>query len=108
MFALVFENSVYTFAAILVVVLCCLAGGSLISSVLARGKWSPPLVLAILLVLGGFAIALTPVVFMRLTDSFQFLAVKATWVDFVLIGFQEMRARPSGRRLCCWERFSLI
>jgi len=36
MFALVLENSVYTFAAILVVVLSCLAGGSLISSLLAR------------------------------------------------------------------------
>ena len=44
-------------------------------------------VLAVLLVMGGFAIALTPVVFMRLTDSFQFLAVKATWRDFVLLVF---------------------
>jgi spermidine synthase len=88
MFALVLENSVYTFAAILVVVLSCLAGGSLISSVLARCKWSPNLVLTVLLSLSGLAIALTPTVFMALTDSFQFQALKATWVDFVLFIFK--------------------
>lgn len=89
MFALVFENSVYTFAAILVVVLCCLAGGSLISSFLARKKWSPNLVLATLLALSGFSIALTPNIFMNVTDSFQFMAVKATWADFVLLIFKK-------------------
>ncbi len=89
MFALVFENSVYTFAAILVVVLCCLAGGSLISSILARQKWSPHLVLAVLLGLSGISIALTPSVFMNLTDSFQFMAVKATWSDFVMLIFKK-------------------
>ena len=60
MLALVLENSVYTFAAILVVVLLCLAGGSLLSSLLARRKWSPHVVLAALLGLSGFSIALTP------------------------------------------------
>jgi spermidine synthase len=89
MLALVFENSVYTFAAILVVVLCCLAGGSLISSFLARKNWSAHLVLAALLVLSGFSIALTPSVFMNVTDSFQFMAVKATWADFVLLIFKK-------------------
>jgi spermidine synthase len=89
MFALVLENSVYTFAAILVVVLSCLAGGSLISSALARTKWSPNLVLAVLLGLSGIAIAMTPTVFMELTDSFQFLAVKASWLDFVFLIFKK-------------------
>ena len=89
MFALVLENSVYTFAAILVVVLCCLAVGSLISSVLARMKWSPSLVLTVLLGLSGISIALTPTVFMGLTDSFQFLAVKATWGEFVFLIFKK-------------------
>ena len=89
MFSLVLENSVYTYAAILVVVLSCLAGGSLISSVLARRKWSPQTVLAVLLGLSGMAIALTPTVFMNLTDSFQFQAVKATWVDFVFLIFRK-------------------
>jgi spermidine synthase len=89
MFALVLENSVYTFAAILVVVLSCLAGGSLISSVLARRKWSPNLVLTVLLCLSGLSIALTPSVFMALTDSFEFQAIKATWVDFVFFVFKK-------------------
>jgi spermidine synthase len=88
-FGLVVENSVYTFAAILVVVLSCLAGGSLISSVLARRKWSPNLVLAVLLSLSGLAIAMTPTVFMKSTDSFQFLAVKATWLDIVFLIFKK-------------------
>jgi spermidine synthase len=89
MFSLVLENSVYTFAAILVVVLSCLAGGSLISAVLARRKWNPNTVLSVLLGLSGIAIALTPTVFMKLTDSFQFLAVKAVWVDFVFLIFRK-------------------
>lgn len=89
MFALVLENSVYTFAAILVVVLSCLAGGSLISAVLARRKWPPNLVLGVLLCLSGIAIAMTPTVFMAVTDSFRFLAVKATWLDFVFMIFKK-------------------
>ncbi len=89
MFALVLENSVYTFAAILVVVLCCLAVGSLVSSLLARRKWSPSLILTILLGLSGISIALTPTVFMEVTDSFQFLAVKATWGDYVYLIFKK-------------------
>ena len=80
MFSLVLENSV---------VLSCLAGGSLISSVLARRKWSPQTVLAVLLGLSGMAIALTPTVFMNVTDSFQFQAVKATWLDFVFLIFKK-------------------
>ncbi len=89
MFSLVLENSVYTYAAILVVVLSCLAGGSLISSLLARRKWSPNTVLTVLLGLSGIVIALTPTVFMNVTDSFQFQAVKATWLDFVFLIFKK-------------------
>lgn len=89
MFALVLENSVYTFAAILVVVLACLAGGSLISSQLARRNWSPNPVLAILLVLSGIAISLTPGVFMELTGSSHLQSEKMLWPDFVLLIFQK-------------------
>jgi spermidine synthase len=89
MFSLVLENSVYTYAAILVVVLFCLAGGSLISSLLARRKWRPNTVLAVLLVLSGISIAMTPTVFMELTDSFRFLAVEANWSEFVVFIFKK-------------------
>lgn len=89
MFALVFENSIYTFAAILVVVLACLAGGSLISSVLARRSWPPQAVLAVILLLCGCSIAATPGLFMQLTDSFQFQAGKMVWSDFVMLIFRK-------------------
>lgn len=89
MFSLVLENSVYTFAAILVVVLSCLAAGSMVSSVLARRKWPPHLVLTALLALSGISIALTPSAFMELTDSFRFLSIKATWSDFVTLVFKK-------------------
>jgi len=89
MFALVFANSVYTFAAILVVVLACLAGGSLISSFLARREWPPNHVLASLLGLSGFSIAVTPSIFMGMTDSFQFFAAKMEWSHYVLLIFMK-------------------
>lgn len=89
MFSLVLENSVYTYAAILVVVLFCLAGGSLISALLARRKWQPNTVLVILLALSGISIALTPNVFMELTDSFRFLAIEANWLEFVFFIFKK-------------------
>jgi len=89
MFALILENSVYTFAAILVVVLACLACGSLVSSLLARRDWQPHLVLACLLVLCGISVAMTPGVFMGLTDSFRYQAVQATWPEFVALVFRK-------------------
>jgi len=88
MFALVLENSVYTFAAILVVVLFCLAGGAWISALLARRSGSPGPVLALMLCLGGCSIAITPVVFMGLTDAFQYQAKKMLWLDYVLYIFK--------------------
>ncbi|MBT8037721.1 MAG: fused MFS/spermidine synthase [Verrucomicrobiae bacterium] len=88
MFAQVLENSVYTFAAILVVVLICLAAGSLISSRLARLKADPYSVLAVLVVSGGIAVLLTPFVFMRLTDSFQILTSKGSWLAYVGLIFK--------------------
>lgn len=89
MFSLVLENSVYTYAAILVVVLFGLSGGSMISSLLAGRGWNPRQVLAGLLLFSGLAVALTPTAFLAVTDSFRFLAVKMVWVDFVLLVFQK-------------------
>lgn len=83
MFAQVLENSVYTFAAILVVMLLSLAGGSFVSSRLARLAVSPFRVLALLSLLSGLAIAVTPWVFMRATNSFELLAFRASWPRYV-------------------------
>lgn len=88
MFAQVMENSVYTFAAILVIVLLCLAGGALISSRLAGLAVSPSFLLAILTVISGIAVLLTPFVFMRLTDSLQIMALKRSWLSYILLIFK--------------------
>lgn len=88
MFAQVLENSVYTFAAILVIVLLCLATGALISSRLARRVDSPVPMLALLTLLSGVAVAFTPSIFMVLTDSMQILAVACSWPRYVLLIFK--------------------
>jgi len=87
MFAQVLENSVYTFAAILVIVLVCMAFGALISSGLARLPIPPVYLLALLILLGGTAAALMPFVFMQLTDSLQILTSTGSWSDYVLLIF---------------------
>jgi spermidine synthase len=88
MFVQVLENSVYTFTAILVIVLLCLAAGALISSWLARRVGSPFFLLGVLIVLSGIAVAVTPFVFMRLTGSMQILAVRCSWPRYVELIFK--------------------
>lgn len=88
MFTQVLENSVYTFAAILVIVLICLSGGALISSALARLKVSPSLMLAIIIIAGGIVVSTTPFVFMLLTDSFQILTSKGSWGSYIRLIFK--------------------
>lgn len=88
MFAQVLENSVYTFSAILVIVLLCLAAGAWGSSRLARRARSPFHTLALLTLLSGLAIALTPFIFMELTGSLTILASKGSWVRYVLLIFR--------------------
>lgn len=89
MFAQVLENSVYTFAAILVIVLICLSIGAFISSCLARLKLPPLQILATLLLLSGLAVVLTPFIFMQLTNSFQILAMRTSWHLYVLMIFKK-------------------
>ncbi len=89
MFSQVVENSVYTFSAVLVILLLCLAVGAYLSSRLARLKAAPELVLTVLLLAGGVAVAVTPFVFMWLTDSLQIIAVRATWLRYVGLIFQK-------------------
>ncbi len=90
MFTQVLENSVYTFSAILVVVLLCLAGGALISSLLARLALPPRHLLAGLLLLGGAAVSVTPFIFMHLTDNLQILVSMGTWSEYVLLIFRHV------------------
>ncbi|MDT8390822.1 MAG: fused MFS/spermidine synthase [Lentisphaeria bacterium] len=88
MFSQVLENSVYTFAAILVIVLLCLAVGALISSVLARLKVPAMPLLALLILVGAISVAATPFVFMGLTDSLRILVSTGSWTDYVALIFK--------------------
>jgi len=89
MFAQVLENSVYTFAAILVIVLVCLAAGAFISSRLARVDISPGYVLSLLVLVSGIAVSVTPFVFMRVTDSLQILASRGSWLEYLWLIFRK-------------------
>lgn len=89
MFAQVLENSVYTFAAILVIVLLCLAAGAFISSRLARLALSPLYLLALLILISGMAVSATPFVFMRLTHSLQILVSRGSWFEYVMLIFRK-------------------
>ncbi|MFK7910610.1 MAG: fused MFS/spermidine synthase, partial [Akkermansiaceae bacterium] len=88
MFSQVLENSVYTFATILVVVLICLALGALASSFLARLKAPPLLVLTLLVLAGAGAVAVTPSVFMNLTNGMELVSSKGTWSSYIMLIFR--------------------
>lgn len=84
MFALVHENSVYSFAAVLVVVLAALAMGAWLASRLARRFASPVPVLHVLCLLSGLAVWVVPSLFMRLTDGLQMLPEQGSFASYVV------------------------
>lgn len=88
MFSQVLENSVYTFAIILVVVLICLALGALASSFLSRLKAPPLFVITLLILSGAITIALTPTIFLSLTNQMELITTKETWSHYILIVFK--------------------
>ncbi len=85
LFTQVLENSVYTFSAILLVVLLCLAIGSLTSSLLSRIKVSPTLMLSLLMLLGAVAVSYTPRLFMKLTDGMQLVTSEGNWSSYMFL-----------------------
>lgn len=84
MLAQVHENSVYSFAMVLIVVLVCLSMGAGLASWLAGGKASAPSVLAWLVVAGGTALAFTPLLFVNLTHGMRMLATDFSFATYVL------------------------
>jgi spermidine synthase len=88
LFSQVLENSVYTFAAILVILLVCLALGALISSRLARLSAPPFLVLTTLILAGAGAVAATPAIFMSLTDGMKIVSSSGSWSSYILLIFR--------------------
>jgi spermidine synthase len=87
MLAQVHENSVYGFAAVLIVVLACLSLGAWLASRLARGKWPATHTLLFLFVLGGTALCVTPFLFAGLTRNMQMLPTGISFAAYVMLLF---------------------
>lgn len=73
MFAQVHENSVYSFSAVLIIVLVCLACGAWLASRLARAAWTASFTLMMLVASGGGALCITPFLFMGMTKNLSML-----------------------------------
>ncbi|GAA5480481.1 polyamine aminopropyltransferase [Haloferula helveola] len=84
MLAQVHENSVYSFATVLIVVLTCLSLGAWLASRLARSGMPPAQVLLWLLALGGIALALTPLLSINITGNMTMLETRHTFTGYVL------------------------
>lgn len=82
-FAQVHENSVYSFAIILTVVLICLAFGSGISSVLARVIKRPMLALGVMTMIGGGLLVLGPSLLMFVTSGLRPVNTHEPWAEYV-------------------------
>jgi spermidine synthase len=79
-FALVLDQSVYAFGAVLVVVFASLAAGSaIVATVYASGRISPPAMLAAALVLSALGLALFPELFHRVTGGLRYVEASGGW-----------------------------
>jgi spermidine synthase len=83
MFAQVLQNSVYSFSAILVVFLIALGCGGFLSHLLVRFNFRPLPTLLVLLSSGAILVALSPVIFNRLTDGLGYVAGDASWAGYL-------------------------
>ncbi len=84
MLAQVHENSVYSFATVLIVVLVCLSLGAWLASRLARSKASASHVLLWLIVAGGVALGFTPLISVSLTHGMRMLETDFSFAMYVL------------------------
>lgn len=87
MFAQVLHNSVYSFAAILVVFLASLGIGAGLASVLARRVGNPVHALMALLIGGGIGVGLSPFAFYVATGGLNYLASRDDWASYVTTVF---------------------
>ncbi|MEY3395386.1 MAG: hypothetical protein RL346_1622 [Verrucomicrobiota bacterium] len=82
-FAQVHENSVYSYAIILIVVLIGLALGSVISSVISRCVRNPWSALSGLILIGGVLLVLGPFILMHVTHGLAPVSSLEPWSDYV-------------------------
>jgi spermidine synthase len=78
-FAQVHENSVYSFAIILTVVLLCLGLGAWIAAGLSRLGKPPMQIVGLLMVAGGALLVLGPTLLMHVTDDLQPVRSLESW-----------------------------
>ncbi len=81
--AQIHTNSIYSFSVVLIIVLFALGLGAATAAALAKRCAEPSRVLAILLLLGGLAVAVSPFVFMEATNGFQMLNTGGTFLQFM-------------------------
>jgi spermidine synthase len=84
MFAQVLQNSVYTFALILVTFLVSLALGALLAAALARRGSAPRPTLLVLLLGSALLVGLSPFAFWWQSDGLQYLANRSGFAEYVL------------------------
>ncbi len=84
MFAQVLQNSVYSYAVILVVFLLALAAGSFAAGWLARRRLPAVPTLVGLLCAAALLVALTPKLFFWLTDGLGYVGAGRDWPDYLL------------------------
>jgi spermidine synthase len=84
MLAQLHENSVYSFATVLIVVLVCLSLGAWLASRLARSRIPAAQVLLGLFALGGASLAATPLISTSLTEGMKMLPTDYTFAVYVL------------------------
>ncbi len=87
MFAQVLQNSVYTFAVILVIFLLCLAFGAALANRLMRIRSHPVTTLFALLTAGALLVSVSPFVFDLWTDGLHYIGGQSGWNSYMLSVF---------------------
>lgn len=83
MFAQVHENSVYSFSAVLIVVLLCLALGALLASWLAKRNAQPLQTLFFLMIISGIGVAISPFIFFSITNKLEMIPTNVAFAAYV-------------------------
>jgi spermidine synthase len=88
MFSHVFQNTVYTFSALLVATLVCLALGAGIANLLSRRTWPQAKVLMVLVLAAGLSVALSLFLFMALTENMKIVTSSSGWGEYIFKVFK--------------------
>lgn len=84
MFAQVLQNSVYTFAVILMVFLSSMAGGGVLANRLMHTRFDDGWVLFVLIMGGALLVAVTPFEFIYLTEHLHYIGSDRGWSAYLL------------------------